>query len=115
MRVRRTRREEYLVGKSCSDCGNTDNLTLTWVEKPGPFPTSRIWTYGEEKRQVLLAQCRVICFGCLAVQRNDARRLGHGEGVQGVAGCHCDPCRAKRRQYHRDRYALKKRLKGMQR
>ena len=99
----RQRRDEFLKGKSCAKCGDTENyLTVTWCEYPGPFSSAYIWQFGdEEKRQRYLADCYVLCRSCLGLKSNPPR-TEHGGGMKGVTGCRCIPCKARRAKTARE-------------
>lgn len=59
------RRAEWFAGKSCAECGSTEDLELDHVD-PARKVSHRVWSWAKERREAELAKCRALCGICHA-------------------------------------------------
>lgn len=85
-------RASYIEGKSCVDCGSTDNLEIDHLDKSRKV-SHRIWSWTKAKRDAELAKCVTRCRACHIERHASERRQDHGQGAY-KRGCRCEVCRA---------------------
>jgi hypothetical protein len=66
-RWKATRRAEWFKDKKCCRCGSTKNLELDHID-PSTKVDHQIWTWSQQKRDVELAKCQVLCKDCHKVK-----------------------------------------------
>ena len=59
----RRRRREAIEGKSCVQCGSTEDLEFHHSD-PGTKLSHRIWSCSQERLESELAKCVVLCDPC---------------------------------------------------
>lgn len=88
------RKAEWFEGKSCVECGSTENLELDHID-PATKITNAIWSWSEERRNAELAKCQVLCHDCHVKKTHiDLDHFQHGTPSEYQRGCRCVPCRA---------------------
>lgn len=91
------RRAEFFADKRCAVwwCGETENLELDHLD-PAQKETHAIWSWSQERREVELAKCQVLCVKCHAEKTKQERQEGrlHGTAAGYHRGCKCAPCKA---------------------
>lgn len=85
------RRAAYFEGKSCVDCGATDDLQLDHRD-PAEKVHHNVWSWAEDRRLAEIAKCVVRCEDCHR-ERHSVLRRRHGI-KRYEKGCRCDVCRA---------------------
>jgi|SRR5436190_1865530 len=81
------RRQEYLAGKSCEECGTTDNLNLHHRD-PEEKITHRVWSWTQARREAELEKCIVLCHLC----HMRLHKMKHGKMRAYKSGCRCFEC-----------------------
>lgn len=89
------RRAEWLEGKSCVDCGSTENLELDHVD-PAEKIHHAIWSWSKVRRDAEIAKCVPRCAECHH-ERHASERRSHGHGGY-TRGCRCEVCKAAKRR-----------------
>lgn len=96
----RERRGDFFRDKLCVRCGSTENLHLDHID-PNDKATHRIWHWSQERRDVELAKCQVLCQQChmrKSVEVDWPMLRGYDRTSHGLAGyrrgCKCAVCRA---------------------
>jgi len=95
------RREEFLDGKVCVDCGADERLELDHID-PALKVDHKIWSWSEARREAEIAKCEIRCRPCHAKRH---ARLARSKWVHGSlvmyknAACRCDECRRANREY----------------
>lgn len=69
----RRRREEWLAGKVCVDCGSSENIELDHKD-PTQKVSHRIWSWAKEKREAEIAKCEPRCRPCHSARHWKLRR-----------------------------------------
>jgi 5-methylcytosine-specific restriction endonuclease McrA len=59
----RRRRAEFLAGRSCAQCGATEDLEFHHVD-PETKLSHRIWSWSKARIRAELAKCVVLCDPC---------------------------------------------------
>lgn len=77
------RRNDWLLGKSCIDCGATDLLEIDHVDQKQKI-THRIWSWSAARRESELAKCVVRCRTCHHKKTTHMGEIAHGERVRGA-------------------------------
>lgn len=98
------RKAAYFEGKSCVDCGSTENLEVDHVDPSTKLPglktttkvskrTAHLWTMSDERRSVELAKCVPRCRTChqAKTSRERAATRKHGQTLYKM-GCRCSIC-----------------------
>ena len=57
------RRADWFAGKSCVECGSTENLCLHHVSRKNKL-SHRIWSWAAERRNAEISKCAVLCEDC---------------------------------------------------
>ncbi len=57
------RRGAFFADKVCVQCGSSERLELDHVD-PATKVTSVIWSWSQQRRDVELAKCQVLCHAC---------------------------------------------------
>ncbi len=57
------RREDFFSDKWCVECGSIENLELDHINSSTKV-SHNIWSWSEERRDVELAKCQVLCHDC---------------------------------------------------
>ncbi|ALF00619.1 HNH endonuclease [Mycobacterium phage Bricole] len=60
---RAKRRAAWFAGKACVRCGSDEDLELDHVD-PTLKVTNAVWSWSQERRDVELAKCQVLCNAC---------------------------------------------------
>jgi hypothetical protein len=87
----------------CEQCGKTKDLEAFWRDRDDR-PLGYIqayWLAGEQTRADLLDKVIVLCAEDMRIHKGG---VPHGGGVSGVKGCHCIPCKDRRREYVRNKH-----------
>jgi hypothetical protein len=98
------RRAAYFEDKSCVKCGSKENLELDHIN-PAEKEDHRIWNWSEERRNIELAKCQVLCHDCHLEKSilyfkelytiDDPTLWKHGtNNTYNKHGCRCSLCRA---------------------
>ncbi|APD17116.1 HNH endonuclease [Mycobacterium phage Lukilu] len=91
------RRTEYFAGKSCVECGATEDLRLDHID-PTQKVDHKIWSWSAARREAELTKCQVLCEPCH--QEKTANDMGyHQHGTVGryrnpKIKCRCKACTA---------------------
>lgn len=104
------RRAQYLVGKSCVDCGSTEDLEFDHIDKAAKT-SHRIWSWAKTRLEAELAKCVVRCDHCHNERHAAEKRQAHGTGAY-KRGCRCAICRAANTEKNR-RYLEKRRERDL--
>lgn len=73
--VKVRRREWFEKNGPCVDCGTWDHLELDHVD-PKTKISHAVWSWGDRKRTIELAKCKVRCHGChLEKTKRDLREM----------------------------------------
>jgi 5-methylcytosine-specific restriction endonuclease McrA len=75
------RRAAWFAGKSCAECGNTEDLELDHID-PALKVSSVIWSWTAGRREAELAKCRALCRDCH--KKKSVTEVARGEQI-GVA------------------------------
>ena len=98
------RRSEFFAGKSCIDCGSTEELELDHID-PTEKDDHKIWTWSAARRAVEIAKCEIRCRACHierhAKQKRKLTVHGTAAAYRRRNGCRCDLCRAAHREARR--------------
>lgn len=100
----RSRRQAFLEGKACIDCGSSDCLEIHHVD-PAKKVSHAIWSWGERRRVAELVKCVVLCVDChrkhTAAWRIMVAQARNPCGTMAAygRGCRCEPCRLAKREY----------------
>lgn len=91
----RTRRDFYLQGKSCIDCGGTKNLQFDHIDPETKlFEVGSGWGRTIESIEAEIAKCEVRCFDC-HMKRHGFEETGHGHPWTYYGkGCRCELCKS---------------------
>lgn len=102
-------RAAYLAGKTCAQCGSTDELQLHHRD-PAQKISHRIWTWSEPRRLAELAKCDLLCRRCHQAlhARWRAQKRQHGTTTMYRRGCRCERCATAAVAYNRARRARRK-------
>jgi hypothetical protein len=88
------RRAAFFAGKSCVDCGSTEQLEIDHVD-PTQKVAHRIWSWRKDRRELELAKCVVRCRSCHRIKTNrDNGWNRHGLNGYEYWHCRCVVCRA---------------------
>lgn len=98
LEVAKPRREQWIKEHGpCARCGSWENLQVDHVDRVKKV-SHRIWTWAEERRNVELVKCQVLCEICHYKKTNEDFQEGfivHGNVNRGYQnGCRCDECKA---------------------
>jgi 5-methylcytosine-specific restriction endonuclease McrA len=87
------RRSSFFAGKTCVQCGSSENLELDHID-PASKTEHRIWSWSEERRLAEIAKCQVLCAGCHLLKsiESDWPKTDHGRGRMYKLGCRCTLC-----------------------
>jgi len=70
-------KQAWLAGRTCVECGTADKIRCTWIDPPGPLPsTARIWACGKKMQAKYLEKCHTLCVCCLRTRSWTTRREG---------------------------------------
>jgi 5-methylcytosine-specific restriction endonuclease McrA len=82
----RRRREAHFKDKLCAHCGSTENLELDHID-PTQKVSHKMWGWSEERRNVELDKCQVLCKECHDKKTRPARVIaGKALVASGKAG-----------------------------
>lgn len=87
------RRAAFYEGKSCVQCGSTEELELDHID-PAAKITHLIWSWSAMRRDAELAKCQVLCCKChLAKTIGERPSTTHGTAqMYQRYKCRCDVC-----------------------
>lgn len=103
------RRSAFFAGKSCMECGSTEQLELDHID-PALKVSHRIWSWSAERRNKELTKCQVLCTDChLGKTVSESRTSQCGDASMYRRGCRCDRCKFSQRLRMRE-YRASKRL-----
>lgn len=111
------RRQAFLQGKSCCQCGSTDHLEVDHID-PSQKISHRVWSWSATRREAELAKCQVLCHDChLEKTRKEKSVLKDGSPVTHGTycmykdhGCRCDECRAANAKRNREQRARRRNI-----
>ena len=102
------RRAEFFAGKTCLDCGTTEQLELDRRDTTENV-NHRLWSWSSTRREAELAKYDVRCSACRR-DRLAERQMRHGTRGRYEKGCRCEACRqaksrrnAQYREQHKDK------------
>lgn len=72
------RRAEWFANKACYRCGTTRNLRLDHRD-PDTKVSHKVWSWSQERRDVELAKCQVLCHDCHVWKTLGCEEHAHGE------------------------------------
>lgn len=102
------RREAFFAGKSCAECGSTDQLELDHID-PSLKVTHRIWSWSAPRRNAELAKCQVLCADCHLLKTvSESQTARCGDASMYRRGCRCDRCKFSQRLRMREYRASKR-------
>jgi 5-methylcytosine-specific restriction endonuclease McrA len=87
-------REEWLLGKTCVECGSVDRLEIDHIISSTKV-THKVWSWSVERRDLELVKCQVLCHDCHQekTKRFDLPQPKHGAGkMYSKYGCRCIEC-----------------------
>ncbi len=87
------RRREWFAGKCCAFCKSEDHLEIDHID-PRLKVDHKVWSWAEERREIELSKCRVLCHKCHADRHSaDQRRpIRHGTNNGYLKKCRCEAC-----------------------
>lgn len=95
--------KEYLGGR-CVDCGSTDNLEFDHVDRNSKTgDIGDLWSSSNASFWTEVRKCVLRCKPHHAKRTSKQLGVEHGGGLSGKDGCKCDPCRARKAQYMKER------------
>jgi hypothetical protein len=92
------RREAFFRDKYCARCGSRKQLELDHID-PATKVTHNVWSWAQERRDVELAKCQVLCHDCHGFKSDDAMRI-HPPDLM-TAWCHVCRQFKDKIQFHR--------------
>src|ERR1017187_858128 len=97
------RRKTFFSGKTCIDCGSSENLELDHVDRKLKV-SHKIWSWSKERREIELVKCVVRCHSCHIIKTKVDMNGGyivHGSRYRGYAnGCRCILCKEAQAKYN---------------
>ncbi len=111
----KTRRMNWLNENGpCAKCGSSENLEVDHID-PSMKETHNIWSWSEERRNVELAKCQVLCAKCHGIKtgKENAQRLTkiieHGTLLGYMTrACRCSDCKLWYKKYRKNLRAMHK-------
>lgn len=91
-KLKATRREIVLGGRSCERCGATERLELHHRD-PSQKVTSSIWSWSWARLWAEFAKCDVLCHNCHFSHHIAVADARHGSPSRYNRGCRCEVCR----------------------
>lgn len=106
-----SRRSDWLAGKTCEECGDTEGLEIDHRDPKFKWKHN-FWSYKEEVRNEELKKCQVLCqvhhLIKTSTQNNYSLPHTHGTRVMySKHGCRCIECRAANTAHQRKMRANK--------
>lgn len=97
-----SRRSTFFAGKSCVECGSTEQLELDHID-PAQKVTHRIWSWSAKRRNEELAKCQILCSDCHSDKTiNESQTARCGDASMYRRGCRCESCTLAQRDRMRD-------------
>lgn len=99
-----------MAGKSCVECGATENLEVDHID-PEQKIAHRIWSWSVPRRDAELAKCQVLCVEHHKAKTRSQRPIpDHGtvSRYSGVQKCRCELCKKANRERCATNRALQK-------
>lgn len=91
------------LGGCCTVCGTTEDLQFDHIDRTTKVAAiSNLWTASEEKFQIELAKCQLLCIEHHKEKTLSEFAVPHGGGVSGRRNCPCEPCKEKKKEYMRE-------------
>lgn len=93
----------------CKRCSSWDELEVDHID-PSQKVSSKIWSWGREKREAELAKCQPLCAKCHRLKTNQQIRRpapDHGEVARYTSRsypCRCEKCKEAWNAYKRSIY-----------
>src|SRR5687768_3680232 len=89
------RRREFFAGKTCKQCGSTEDLELDHVDRKSK-ESHAIWSWSKARREAELAKCQVLCQDCHKKKTREDQKVIHPCGTMNsyCSGCRCNECKA---------------------
>lgn len=95
--------KEYL-GNKCVDCGTSQDLEFDHIDrsqKTGDI--GDLWSYSNARFWAEVDKCTLRCKEHHTKRTSEQLGVEHGGGLTGKDRCKCDPCKARKREYMRER------------
>jgi len=109
----RARRNSFLAGQACKNCGSTEKLEIDHIV-PSQKTSHNIWSWKKERREEELKKCQILCHSChVEKSLTDGTRPERKHGTSGYRrGCRCDVCRTEKvKQVNEYRWKTGRRIK----
>lgn len=97
------RRRAFFAGKSCFQCGATEELELDHID-PATKVDHKIWSWSAERQATELEKCQVLCRACHQLKSASEAPIKHGWTMYKKYGCRCEECVRIYREYRRQHY-----------
>lgn len=92
------------LGGICVRCGTTERLELDHIDRATKrFDVAHCWSVSADRYAAEVSKCQVLCHDCHKDKSAAERSVEHGGGISGKRNCKCEPCRARKREYMRNR------------
>ncbi len=86
------RRQVFFNGKICVKCGSESNLHLDHIDRKIKV-SHRIWSWREERRNVEIAKCQILCTTCHKFKTQSEFIKKHGIAAYNTKRCRCVICK----------------------
>lgn len=90
------KRESFLNGKVCKECGSISNLQVDHID-PNEKISHRIWSWSDDRIAKELEKCQILCETCHTI-KSSVESSGHKPYKHGTRkmyerhGCRCAEC-----------------------
>ena len=88
----RNKRAQWIAENGpCRKCGSWNRLEVDHKD-PGKKKTHNVWTWSQERREIELKKCWVLCFICHRLKTNKERGWKMHGILNYMRGCRCNEC-----------------------
>jgi hypothetical protein len=101
------KRIEWIERNGPCKCGSWCDLEIDHID-PKTKISSKIWSWSEDRRNVELAKCQVLCYDCHLYKTIESRRSNPDHGTiakykHKSFPCKCDKCKEANAEYESNR------------